>query len=135
MIYGMNNKKKKDYSELSDIADDQRSLNRKKIGNCFAHLNILIPWPLIFFFSFGFLVDCPIPVDITNANKLYDGVTNGSRTLYSCATGYTGSSNESMTHCVNGAWTTTTMTCTGRCCNTVTVCVRFYIKKNYIMLL
>nr|XP_019919236.2 uncharacterized protein LOC105319174 [Crassostrea gigas] len=56
--------------------------------------------------------DCPIPVDITNANKLYDGVTNGSRTLYSCATGYTGSSNESMTHCVNGAWTTTAMTCT-----------------------
>lgn len=35
-----------------------------------------------------------------------------------------------MTHCVNGAWTTTAMTCTGRCCNTVTVCVRFYIKKK-----
>lgn len=29
MIYGMNNKIK-DYSELSDIADDQRSLNRKQ---------------------------------------------------------------------------------------------------------
>lgn len=48
------NNKKKDYLELSDIADDQRSLNRKKIGNCFAHLNNLIPWPLIFFFFWIF---------------------------------------------------------------------------------
>lgn len=48
------NNKKKDYSELSYIADDQRSLNRKKIGNCFAHLNNLIPWPLIFFFLLDF---------------------------------------------------------------------------------
>lgn len=37
MIYGMNNKKK-DYSELSDIADDQRSLNRKKNRELFRSL-------------------------------------------------------------------------------------------------
>lgn len=37
MIYGMNNKKK-DYSELLDIADDQRSLNRKKDRELFRSL-------------------------------------------------------------------------------------------------
>uniref|UniRef100_K1R1M3 Uncharacterized protein n=1 Tax=Magallana gigas TaxID=29159 RepID=K1R1M3_MAGGI len=59
--------------------------------------------------------DCPTPDDIPNANKLYDGVSNGSRTLYSCANGYTGSSNDSMTHCVDGAWTTAAMHCEVPC--------------------
>lgn len=55
--------------------------------------------------------DCPTPVDIPNANKLYDGVSNGSQNLYSCANGFTGSSNDSMTQCVNGTWTATAMYC------------------------
>eukprot|EP00105_Crassostrea_gigas_P040750 XP_019924898.1 PREDICTED: uncharacterized protein LOC105333350 [Crassostrea gigas] len=55
--------------------------------------------------------DCPIPVDIQNTNKLYDGLTNGSHTLYSCARGYTGSSHESMALCVNGSWTTPDLYC------------------------
>lgn len=58
-------------------------------------------------------IDCPTPVDIPNANTLYDGVSNGSRTLYSCANGYTGSSNDSMTHCVDGAWTAAAIHCEG----------------------
>nr|XP_034315133.1 uncharacterized protein LOC117685043 [Crassostrea gigas] len=67
--------------------------------------------------------DCPTPVDIPNANKLYDGVSNGSRTLYSCANGYTGSSNDSMTHCVDGAWTTAAMHCEA-------ISTHHYVKLN-----
>lgn len=60
-----------------------------------------------------FFTDCPIPVDIQNANKLYDGLTNGSHTLYSCARGYTGSTHDSMALCVNGSWTTPDLYCEG----------------------
>lgn len=61
-----------------------------------------------------FFTDCPIPVDIQNANKLYDGLTNGSHTLYSCARGYTGSSHDSMALCVNRSWTTHDLYCEGK---------------------
>ncbi|XP_062587110.1 uncharacterized protein LOC134248727 [Saccostrea cucullata] len=55
--------------------------------------------------------DCPIPPDIDNAYKLSEGVTNGSKTLYSCKPGYTESSDDVMINCVEGAWSFTSMFC------------------------
>ncbi|XP_062591600.1 uncharacterized protein LOC134253108, partial [Saccostrea cucullata] len=46
------------------------------------------------------ITDCPIPPDIDNAYKLYEGVTNGSKTLYSCKPGYTESSDDVIINCV-----------------------------------
>ncbi|XP_062613868.1 uncharacterized protein LOC134275615 [Saccostrea cucullata] len=55
--------------------------------------------------------DCPIPPDIDNAYKLYEGVTNGSKTLYSCKPGYTESSDDVIINCVEGTWSFTSMFC------------------------
>ncbi|XP_062587111.1 uncharacterized protein LOC134248729 [Saccostrea cucullata] len=55
--------------------------------------------------------DCPIPPDIDNAFKLYDGVTNGSKALYACKTGYTESSDDVIINCVGGTWSMTSMFC------------------------
>ncbi|XP_062611967.1 complement factor H-like, partial [Saccostrea cucullata] len=55
--------------------------------------------------------DCPIPPDIVNAYKLYDGVNNGSKALYSCKTGFTESSKDVITNCVDGTWSMTSMFC------------------------
>ncbi|XP_062573473.1 uncharacterized protein LOC134235357, partial [Saccostrea cucullata] len=55
--------------------------------------------------------DCPIPPDIENAYKIYEGVTNGSKTLYFCKPGYTESSDNVIISCVEGTWSLTSMFC------------------------
>ncbi|XP_061195953.1 sushi, von Willebrand factor type A, EGF and pentraxin domain-containing protein 1-like [Saccostrea echinata] len=59
--------------------------------------------------------DCPIPPDIGNAYKLYEGLTNGSKALYSCKTGYTESSDDVIINCVDGTWSMTSMFCKAVC--------------------
>ncbi|XP_062574085.1 sushi, von Willebrand factor type A, EGF and pentraxin domain-containing protein 1-like [Saccostrea cucullata] len=59
--------------------------------------------------------DCPIPPDIDNAYKVYEGVTNGSKTLYSCKSGYTESSDDVIINCVEGTWSLTSMFCRESC--------------------
>ncbi|XP_061195952.1 uncharacterized protein LOC133204224 [Saccostrea echinata] len=59
--------------------------------------------------------DCPIPPDIDNAYKLYEGVTNDSKALYACKTGYTESSDDVIINCVEGTWSMTSMFCKGSC--------------------
>lgn len=63
----------------------------------------------------SFPLDCPVPIDIPNAYKLYDGLTNGSVTLYSCVTGFTESPDDVRIYCVEGVWTTTALFCKGYC--------------------
>ncbi|XP_062568744.1 uncharacterized protein LOC134230898 [Saccostrea cucullata] len=57
------------------------------------------------------ITDCPIPPDISNAYKLYDGVTNGSKTLYACKTGFTESSDDVIINCIEGTWSKSSMFC------------------------
>ncbi|XP_062600971.1 sushi, von Willebrand factor type A, EGF and pentraxin domain-containing protein 1-like, partial [Saccostrea cucullata] len=55
--------------------------------------------------------DCPIPLDIANAYRLYDGVTNGSKALYACKTGFTESSDDVIIKCIEGTWSKSAMFC------------------------
>lgn len=61
-----------------------------------------------------FLTDCPIPNDIPNANKLYNGLTNGSIAMYACMPGYASNSYDSVIHCVSGIWSPSDMNCSGK---------------------
>ncbi|XP_062609278.1 uncharacterized protein LOC134271029, partial [Saccostrea cucullata] len=61
------------------------------------------------------ITECPIPPDIANAHKLYNGVTNGSKALYACKAGFTESSDDVITYCVDGSWSMTSMFCKESC--------------------
>ncbi|XP_062612664.1 sushi, von Willebrand factor type A, EGF and pentraxin domain-containing protein 1-like [Saccostrea cucullata] len=67
------------------------------------------------------ITDCPIPPDIFNAYKLYDGVTNGSKALYACKTGFTESSDDVMIKCIEGTWSNSAMFCKVVCPSPPTV--------------
>jgi len=48
--------------------------------------------------------NCTIPVDVNNATKHYDGITEGSTVIYSCNIGFFLSSGNNSLTCTTGSW-------------------------------
>ena len=57
--------------------------------------------------------ECPIPPDIPNALKLYNGTLAGSRTLYACPPGFSSNGGSPEVVCDGLAWSTTSYSCSG----------------------
>ena len=58
--------------------------------------------------------ECPIPPDIPDALKLYNGTLAGSRTLYACPPGFLSSGGSPEVVCDGLAWSTTSYSCSGQ---------------------
>ena len=58
--------------------------------------------------------ECPIPPDIPNALKLYNGTLAGSRTLYACPPGFSSNGGSPEVVCDGLAWSTTSYSCSGQ---------------------
>ncbi|XP_078320140.1 uncharacterized protein LOC144621214 [Crassostrea virginica] len=55
--------------------------------------------------------ECPIPPDIPNALKLYNGTLAGSRTIYACPNGFSSNGGSPEVVCDGLAWSTTSYSC------------------------
>nr|XP_022308072.1 uncharacterized protein LOC111114076 [Crassostrea virginica] len=65
--------------------------------------------------------ECPIPPDIPNASKLYNGTLAGSRTMYACPPGFTNNGGSPELVCDGLAWSTTSYSCSVSSTSTVPV--------------
>jgi hypothetical protein len=60
------------------------------------------------------VLSCPVPSDIPNSEKLYDGQTMNSIALYSCKPGYQSNTAKNLVTCDGTQWETTNYSCTGK---------------------
>ncbi|XP_062610585.1 uncharacterized protein LOC134272353 [Saccostrea cucullata] len=66
--------------------------------------------------------ECPLPQDIPNTIKMYNGLMAGNKTLYACVPGYTSNGDSVESLCNGTSWSDTSLSCLAASTSAATDC-------------